>query len=435
MIAPLFYAAYALLTPPFQTPDEQQHLFRAWQLSEFHLVGERRGEQAGGVLPEGLGRAAIPQIGTLDPYGSRRIVKRPLNKQFDNGTPIQPQRRRFFNFPGSVVYSPVGYGPQVIAIWVGEGAGLSVENIIRLGRLLNAGLAIFLLSCAIRLTPIGGLSLMWIGLLPMTAASSAAFGQDGLVIGGASLLTAICLKMIFSGRWERRELVAAAVLTILLSLSKILYLPLVMIGGQRFDRGKLNWRSLQAPIFIAVVASASAALWLHGISGLVVKTSVDIPSPGQRLASWVHQPSQFLSVLAHSYITNGMGIPSSLFAFGWMNVSPQWWAVILTGIAGAFVLLIGDPAARIGWQTRAWLLLIAVSIALLIGLALYLSFTPASATSIKGLQGRYFIPVLPAILIAALHRRGLPVRYSLAVPLLMIGSNIFVLQSIVAAYY
>src|SRR5262245_29628451 len=55
MLAPLIYLIYALLAPPFQTPDEHQHLFRAWQVAHFQWIGERRENEAGGLLPAGLG--------------------------------------------------------------------------------------------------------------------------------------------------------------------------------------------------------------------------------------------------------------------------------------------------------------------------------------------------------------------------------------------
>ncbi len=54
LIAPFLYAAYALLTPPFQSFDENQHLDRAWQISSLQFTGERRGAQSGGELPPGL---------------------------------------------------------------------------------------------------------------------------------------------------------------------------------------------------------------------------------------------------------------------------------------------------------------------------------------------------------------------------------------------
>lgn len=436
IIAPLFYAAYALLTPPFETPDEHQHLFRAWQLSEFHLFGERRGDQAGGVLPEGLALAALPEIGTIEPHALRPVVERPLTTLFKEGTPPHEGRLRFFNFLGSVVYSPAGYVPQIAATWIGDAAGLSVENIVRLGRLLNGAVAIVLIYLALRLAPVGSSALIWVGLLPMTAASSAAFGQDGIVIGGACLITAIGLRVVFAGRWRRSDLVAVAALSAVLALSKIFYLPLAMIGGQPFSKRHLDWRRLVVPLLICSIAAALTGLWLYEVSSLVVPARADIPAPMERLHLWFHHPASLLGLLEHTYIGHARYLAKSLFSFGWLNVGPVRSAEFLSVLGLGAVFLVGNPGAdRIERDTRLWLLLIAILVLLLISVALCIYWTRASDTWIQGLQGRYFIPIALPALIALLPNRERATRYDALVPLLMAGANLAALAVITATYY
>src|SRR4051794_23595305 len=78
LIAPLLYAAYALLTPPSQAFDENQPLYRAWQIGSFTLTAERRGVESGGELPPGLRDATLREIGSVTPQSDRRIVVRPF---------------------------------------------------------------------------------------------------------------------------------------------------------------------------------------------------------------------------------------------------------------------------------------------------------------------------------------------------------------------
>ena len=436
IIAPLLYFIYAVLTPPFQTPDEHQHLFRAWQLSEFHLIGERRGDEAGGVLPDSLARAALPEIGSVDPHAVRPMPKRPLSTAFGPRTDVgHGASPHFFNFL-SVIYSPAGYIPQIAAIWIGARAGISVEQIVRLGRLFNAALAILLIYWAIRLTPVGSLILLWVGLLPMTAASSAALGQDGLIIGGGCLLTAIGLRIAFKQECRCSELLIVGILTILITLAKVFYLPLALIGAQPFTRGKIQWPRLVPLLIICVVAALVTALWLDSVSGLVITPTTQIPNPTQRLANWSQHPAAFPTVLEHTYIAHGPELFGFLFTFGWLNVLPDMRAMVLTAVACGLAVFAGDHgAARFDWRTRLWLLLIAVGTMLLISLALWLYCTPASSDRIEGLQGRYLIPLFPAILIALLPRPPARAPYRLLIPLLMLGANLFALESIFTAYY
>ena len=292
LIAPLLYLAYALLTPPFQTPDEHQHLFRAWQLSEFQLFGERRGDASGGVLPGTLGQAALPEIGSLEPHASHRpVLQRPFGSDPRRLTPQDASgNSRFYDFRGAVIYSPAGYVPQVLAIWIGKTIRLSVEDIVRLGRLLNAALAIFLIHRALRVTPVGASVFLFVGLLPMTAAASAAFGQDGLVIGGACLITATGLRTAFRKAPRTGDLLVTTLVAMLLTLSKLFYLPLALIGGQPVVGKRIQLQRLAPYLAICLAAATLAAVWLVANSRAVVAPWPDIPPATQTLASWFQHP-------------------------------------------------------------------------------------------------------------------------------------------------
>lgn len=436
LIAPIIYAAFALLTPPFQAPDEHQHLFRAWQLSQLRLIGERRGNEAGGVLPESLGRAAKPELGSLEPHMLRRVVKRPFTDSFKPGTPITSDSPpRFYNFISSVIYSPVGYVPQVTAIWVGNALGSSVENIIRLGRLLNAALAIGLIYCSLRIAPVGRLALAWVGLLPMTAFISSSFGQDALIIGSACLLTALALRRMLGGKWTSKELFFSSFLAVVLSVSKFVYLPLAMIGGAPFVERRFDWRRLPAPLMIALFAGLLTIIWLRAVSGVTLAAG-SVPAPHERLAIWVRNPAEPLLQLERTYVMHGRDVLMSLFSFGWLNVWGGRVVEYTSLVSACIVLLAGDRGATaLGWQSRLWLLAIAGVIVLLISIALSLYFSPIDATWIVGVQGRYFIPIAPAVFVALSRPRSFEASYAWTIPLMLIVGNLFALKAIAESFY
>ncbi len=439
LIAPLIFAAYALLTPPFETPDEHQHLFRAWQLSQLHLFGERRGEKSGGMLPNGLGRSAQAELGLIEPHSAtlRRVVKRHFGTNVIRSTALNTdQQPQFFNFSGSVIYSPVGYVPQIGAIWIGNAVSLSVEQIVLLARLLNAALSILLLYFAIRITPVGALVMLWVGLLPMTASAAAAAGQDGLEIGGACLLASLGLRAALNGRWKLSELLMSTILTISLALSKGLYLAIGMAGGQPFLRRQFEWPRLVVTLLMCLVAAALAAWWMHAVSGLLVPAREGVAPASERIAVWVRHPAEFPMLFWRTYVVNGVPLFDTLFTFGWLNVGPVRSAELLSLGACVLVLLAGDPeAAELNWQTRLWLLLIGIVIVILMTVAIYLYFTHASDTFAQGLQGRYFIPIVPLLLLSVLPKRYTDVPYGIFIALLMVAANLLALNAIVSAYY
>ena len=63
---------FAVLSPPFASPDEATHFFRAYQLSEGHVFADRHGHRVGGMLPSSvehdvhLVMATCSQIHVLD---------------------------------------------------------------------------------------------------------------------------------------------------------------------------------------------------------------------------------------------------------------------------------------------------------------------------------------------------------------------------------
>jgi hypothetical protein len=434
LIAPILYAAYALLTPPFQSPDEHQHLFRAWQLSDGAIIGERRGDVAGSVLPGGLVVAAEREIGTAAPH----LLNRPMEQRGLGelrSTPIDAAAPRFTNF-FLVVYSPAGYGPQVAAVAAGRAAGASVETIVLFGRLLNAALAIALIALAIRLTPWGATVMLWTGLLPMTAAISASLGQDGLAIGGTCLLLALCFRTVAAAQSRPTAFAATAMVAAAVAIGKVVYLPLALLGVDpvRRDRGRLQIAF--ASLIPLVAALLLIATWQWLTSPLQIPSKPGLPTIGQRLLMIAGDPSTLIDPL-WSTLTNRLGtVAGSTFTFGWLSVGPDVRSMHITAIALIAVFAAGDPtgqAPSVG--RRIWLALLAFGSATLIILAMLFFYTFPGDRYVDGLQGRYFIPVATVLLIALLPRPALAPRAGMLVPWLMIAANLFALTTIATTFY
>jgi uncharacterized membrane protein len=90
-----------------------------------------------------------------------------------------------------------------------------------------------------------------------------------------------------------------------------------------------------------------------------------------------------------------------------------WNAILLPLIAypiGAMMLAAGmakGADAGFGIVQRLWWLAVAAGVALLIETAMYLTGTPYAADFIQGTQGRYFLPVLPLVLLALSPAQGM----------------------------
>ena len=405
LIAPLLYAAYALLTPPFQTFDENQHLYRAWQISSFQLTGERRGLQSGGELPPGLGSATLQEIGSLMPQGERRAVVRPFSKIFSRNSQSGKNRPAvFYNFYGAVLYPPISYIPQTAAVWIGEATDLSVEWTLRLGRLMNAALCIGLIWWALTLIPYGGGIMLIIAILPPTAAGAASFSQDGMIIGASFLITGAALKVAAERRWSVRNTILVGVAGVIVTIAKIVYLPLVIVSVLPKPQ-RISWcRWTSVPLLAGLVASVLLFAWMRVNAQAVIPTMRPwVPTIPEQVSWSLAHPGDFSLLIGRTYL---LWLPKAwarLYEFGDSTV-PVVWTAAVSGTLAIFAAMIRGDSHDLPTSRRIWMLLVFTAVALLIATAMFLTLAPRGAVAIEGIQSRYFLPVLPLAAIALMRR-------------------------------
>ena len=438
LLAPLLYALYALLVPPFQTFDENQHLYRAWQISSFSLIGERHGRQSGAVLPAGLAPATLQQIGSLVPQGHRLIIRRPAAEMFALNTPVGNDGPHiFFDFFGAVTYPPATYIPQVGAIWIGNALGLSVEWIVRLGRLINATVCIALIACAMRQLPFGRPIMLIVALLPPTASAAASFGQDALIIGASLLLTAIGLNVVATRRWSTGSIAIAGV-SAMLTISKLVYLPLAGVAAFPKPPQTSWWRWLRVPVLIVAASAALLAAWMHVAASAAVSTTRSwMPSVAEQAAWILAHPLSYAALLGRTGLVWTATGWLKIYSFGDSTIPPIWSAAIFGTAALFLAMLNGDSkAAELTLRRRAWLMCLVMATSLLMATVFFLTGTPQGAVIVYGIQGRYFIPVLP-ILCMALMRPGDPgpPRTMVIALALTLAAHAATLGTMLAAFY
>ncbi|MBO9580754.1 MAG: DUF2142 domain-containing protein [Sphingobium sp.] len=406
LLAPFLFAAYALLVPPFQTFDETQHLQRAWQVSQGELSAERRGRQSGGDLPPGLGKAAIAQLGEIRPQGERNVIVHPFADIFSQNTsPGYDQPPLFYNFFGAAVYSPIGYLPQALVIRVGQATGMSVEWVVRSGRLLNTAICIALVSWALALMPFGRWVMMTIGLLPPVAAGAASMGQDGLIVGCGFVMTAWSLKAAVEGRWRMRGAVTLGLAAVTATLAKFVYLPLIGIALLPKPR-RASWlRWIAIPLAIGCAAAVTLLGWMSVNAHALVKFLPDLPSMGEQVVWIVTNPIPFATLIAQTYWHLLPYTWAGFYAFGDSTVP----IILPAAIAGTQAILLamicGDRAHDLTRSRRLWMLLIFAAVLVLIAAALFISFNQPGTPHIEGFQSRYLLPALPLAAVALMRRR------------------------------
>ncbi|WP_326542800.1 DUF2142 domain-containing protein [Pseudorhodoferax sp.] len=406
----------SMLTPPFQSPDEFDHVKRAYLLSRGQiLLQSPPGEGSGGAVDTGL--LAYMSVFWALPF---KPDKKVTTADLAQARSVQWTREHTFSAaPGTGYYLPLAYLPQAMALAVSRYAGLSVDVSYRAARLAALLVAFAMLAWALRLHPLPPVA---IGLLtlPMTLFQLASASLDAVTYALAVLALACYLHASRArGATRPRVLITFSVAMFVIITCRFHLFPMVLLFAalwQMTGRRAVLW----AGMAVCVLALA----WtMVAMQTTVDPRTVTGTSARTVLLHYLANPGTFLALVAHMlalpdyqdfYRQSFLGILGWLDArfdveqYRWLGWGLAW---LVLGSVGPFWRWRGH---EIGW--RVLLLACSIACVLLIFLALLATWNPHPAQVIEGVQGRYFwVPMLMACLALApsaetsnrLHRRAL----------------------------
>lgn len=388
-----------LITPPFQVPDEPQHFFRAYQISEGKLIAEVRGATAGGVLPSSLQELTQHFLGGWPLHSTRPI---PLKETLTQLTrPLEEGAREFTVFTGAAAYGPLAYAPQIIAIKVASLFNASVLTTFYLARIVNGLCALALLGCALRLMPWGRELAAFSALLPMATYLYASVSPDAMIIASAYLYTALILRGMMMDKWSHRDTALAIFSAATICMTKPVYAPLFFLGFVQILSTRHRVFTLMTQGGILLATGVLTLVWGMCAAKAIIPVPEGVSVDGQIdhiLGDLLH----YAMTLARSLLWHEFYYTQLVGMLGWLSFELPTFAYLLPIFA--VILATGGEKNGVSHQTffiAATLLIIGTCV-LLILTALYISWTPVAAIAIKGVQGRYFLPLLPLALMTTL---------------------------------
>lgn len=412
-IALVFGIVFIYLIPPGWNPDEPQHYWRIQQLAHGNVMSDEFQGPAGITYTGGVLTADAADF-ILDYKAYVAIQDYDLRIDFPMWEEIGSASEKkdegpltSVAFPGSARYSPVVYLPQVAGVWLANTAGMSLLHGFFLAKLVGLCLQIFCFAYAIRIIPKGKWILFILGLLPSTIVQSTAFGGDVMTTSVCILFTALVVSLGFSQqKISKQNIILILILTMLIGLVKPAYLPLtailLLIPIIRPEYRNFGFISKMTPL--VAISVLPGIIWLKLTSFIQDNFShgVDIAAQTQYV---LHQPIEFLFTFARTYLTDDQPkIYKTLFGnFVW-DTAPLPLIFMFMGVILIVVsCFLSSPREltqiRLSPTVKIVLFSTFCLLVLLISYALYTYFTPVRATSILGIQSRYFIPFLPLLLL------------------------------------
>jgi hypothetical protein len=453
-IAALNFACWALITPPFQAPDEVDHFAYTQSLVERGEAPSRdpgaplpRWSDAQALLLENMSFFTDHQVGdTTMPWSPQQ--ERQYRRQVAE---LHPRASDGGGNETAATHGPIYYAALAPAYAIAGSSPLAQLTLMRLLSALIGALAVLFAFLLVReLAPgrpwLAVLAALLVAYEPMYAFISGAVNNDVGVNAGAAALELLLLRMARRGVTLPWGLVTGGLLIALpivkataFSLYAVAGLALLVavwrhhrrradvLGWVGLALGALVVQELQvhlAGTFHPLATSSTSAATATGVVGLAREHPL-----GYLAYLWeLFLPR--LSFMAPHF--EGVGNPAfTIFvkrgwgAFGWYDVLLPHWVFVAIAAAMVAVVLVGAVAIRREWPfVRRNLpelgLLVATPLAVMAGFEA--AFYTTGSRNFLPEFGRYEFPAiicLAALVVAALHGFGRRLALRVGVGLLV----------------
>lgn len=417
--APLFLIAlsvsglfYTVVYPPFTVPDEVYH-FDATYCASNALMGY--GYQSDPLLMRADDARLLDELSTAIGVSDYDHIANGLNQFFaDDSSMIEVQTGLSFDLGQNL---PQQRLPAALGVTFARLANLGPYYLLYIGRLCNLAFFIVLAYLAYKITPVGKNVLVAVSLLPMTLHLAASYSYDVGIIGLAFVATALVLRALScQAPITVRECTEVGISICLLAPCKVVYVFVValiaLVPSSRFvsRRQEIAIKSgaILIPILIILLVRAGSLLALSGVS-VSGETALDHRGTEvgyfYTLSDVLGEPVKFIIMYLRTFVSLGSFYLSSMVGttLGWFQaeiVAPDYFEIALVVLLLLSTISSLDDSEVLSTPVR----LIAVGAFVLCAVAviasMLLGWTFNNEQVISGVQGRYFLPLLPLLLVA-----------------------------------
>ncbi|WP_158097481.1 DUF2142 domain-containing protein [Gemmiger sp. An194] len=444
---------FSMVLPPYSAPDEQFHINQSFTLAStiYNPYLPVAQSQIHSSLRRPSDVDVIVQDGETTVFTWQHIAKNLLTTNSDPFTHTQDYDEY------QVDSSYTMYWISALGVLAGFLLRLGFIPTLFLGRLTNLVFFAFLSAWAVKRTPVAKAVFAAVALLPMTLHLAASYSRDSNLLALCLLFAALVLDLAFGPREKLgwKQLILPALAGLLIVPSKIVYFPLALLvflipaarlghyskavkggflalclvcfffnaGGQvilnDFMSGNTQVAagaastSVSSEVTVTAESTAESAQSTPESTSSAVQTSeepaaqpseeapVQDDSVCYTLPYILSHPLDTLELAIRSVVENGDHYVKTLIG-GTLSYFDPGVQIAWTWVA-ALMILLALAWLQPGFELPVW----AKALCLLVGLACCglavlgcISWTPTYYTTIYGLQGRYFLPVLCLLLLA-----------------------------------
>ncbi|MEM7268165.1 MAG: DUF2142 domain-containing protein [Pseudomonadota bacterium] len=437
----LIFAGYiAIILPPFQIVDEDEHLKRAYSFTAGAVLLSTEPDRSTGVMAD---QSLLRFIDEFHHYRGN-VNARLTEEQWDraSGT-LWAGEETYVEAPGTGYYFPLIYLPQTAALKIGLLTDLSVSQSYMLAKFaaLITGCAMLLYSIRFAPPPTPALAIL---LMPMTLYQASSTGIDFVSIAATVLIVSMFVSSITNPtRWSAGRVALFVILILIVATSRLhmgvlLMLPALMYWRLRDGRLALSF---------AALTSFTAVWYAVAIPSTVDLRRSDVTPTTEIILYYIQNPLELPSVIIATILDEGRRttiLQSFVGKLGWWDTNQSLYGYIAATLILLLIAAISlrRPSQLMDWSAQAWLILLGAASIVLGFISMLIAWSPHPAEFIEGVQGRYFIPSAILILYATFYpmtgtnqNPRLESAKSVALMVFAALSALWVFQFVYARYY
>ena len=403
IIMPIFCILLSIAMPFGRGHDEVMHWYKAFEISEGQLTTPIDKENRVSVarLPDGVQKIIIERKGGIFKYiDNVELLNEKMN--YDKDILVGNQN--------STAYCFVQYIPDVIGILLGKLFTQTPILIAYFSRTINMLFCIVILYFAIKKIPFGKNILLLLSIIPIVIEGFTTLSPDGLTISICALFISYTFHVAFdeNKKCGTKETVILAIIGAIVSLCKIVYMPLIflalIIPKEKFNSKKERIISMIIIISVGIILNL---VWLLFGSIALYNTNTNTYSGSSqnwtliKITALLSNPIMYIQKMLYTF---GLKFPQyflSLFG-GQLELNEPIKIEIIPYLIFIITIITTFSEEKLKVTFKRYqkiiMFLIVLIITVLIFTSLYIQWSDNDLPHIEGIQGRYFLPILPLIL-------------------------------------
>ena len=259
--------------------------------------------------------------------------------------------------------------------------------------------------------PFGKITLFLLAILPMNLQQCTSFSYDAVITGVVFLFICYCIALAYREEPAKPgEILVMGILSIVMIYGKSgVYLPLALLAllipakqfGGRGKRGFCILCLCLLPVLAFLNKNAVAVNYIATTTEATATVGSSTTS-AYTLGYFLSQPLELIRVMANTVADKSSFYLMSLVGqkMGWVEIEISevipmlfWLLLVLSAMRQK------DEPQYVRTGQKWWIALVCAACAGVILAGMLLTWTPRDHISIEGVQGRYFIPFMPALML------------------------------------